>query len=484
MFKLITFSCALVLFTFSSSTSEAATPNEGRSMVVVANNSGGAKDFEVENQDEMGGGAAVFVAPAAPLADPAGITKNRFISFAITQPGIAALRVTLVSLHHVDPPYTNGPSIPFTHFEGQSLYVGPPIRYIESQASALPFYSSILQCEPYYQDWSTLGMLHVTGEAVVPSSIYDIQSLSGSCRDDEANCEAISIALTLETTRWGDVVDFNDTGSGEGPDFGDIAALVEKFSDGPGAPIKSAALLAGITERGALSPGSDLNMTHIAIAVDAFRGAAYPYKPGKCSNNSARSCISDDECLNDDPTGLCLLCGDVTGGACCHGDGTCDIMPESACDGAQDTYHGDGTPCSRCCGPSSGCLPLTDTEWFKAQQSWPNLNRDDVCKEAEINRLYNCVGWVLGSTNLSIWIGIDAAQDEGIWPLFEFEDFIDPYQKPVIVYGTGNDSVLHASIPLPNNCASSKAGSWIRLRHDRNQLEGGAYGDILATYIY
>lgn len=487
MGKLLHFSCALVSFTFSTSTTEAAPLSiEGRPIGWVADKSN-RDDFKVETEDdleyEMGGGASASIAPAAPIGDPAGITKNRFISFEIPQPEIAALRVTLVSLHHVDPPYRNGPTTPFTHFEGQSLYVGPPTRYIESRASALPFYSSTLQCDPHYQDWSTLGLFHVTGEAVVPGSVYDIQSLSGSCRDNEAECQAISIALRLETTRWGDVVGFDQTGSREEPDFGDIAAMVGKFRDEPGAPIKSASLLAGVTARGAMNMASDLSMVHIAIVVDAFRGGPYPYKPGKCSNNSAISCAADVECLDNDLTGVCLLCGDVTGGACCHTDGTCDILPASACEGAEDIYHGDGTPCSRCCGPSASCMPLTDAEWTQAQKSWPNLDRDDVCKEAEINRLYNCVGWVIGSTNLSIWIRIDAAQDDGIWPLSEFEFFIDPYQKPVIVYGT-TDSVLHAAIPLPNNCASSKAGSWIRLRHDRNQFEGGAYGDILATYVY
>lgn len=488
MYKLVSFSCALFLFTSSTSKSQAARPfNNGRPISGVADNNGTAKEFEVENQhdpqNDMGGAAADLVTPAVPMADPAGTTKNRFISFAIPEPGLAALRVTLVSLHHVEPPYTNGPTIPFTQFEGQSLYVGPPTRYIESRASALPLYSSNLQCEPHYQDWSTVGVLHVTGEAVVPSSIYEIQSVSGSCRDNEENCEALSIALTLETTRWGDIIYF-DAGPGEYPDFGDISALIDKFRDEPGAPPKAGALLAGVTARGTLSLGSDLNIAHIAIAVDAFQGLPYPYKPGKCSNNSARSCISDDECLDDDLTGVCQLCGEVTGGACCHGDGTCDIMPESACDGAQDTYHGDGTPCSRCCGPSADCLPLTDGEWFEAQQSWPNLNREDVCKEAEISGLYNCVAWVLGRTNIWIWTGISLVRDDGIWPLAEFEDFIDPYQKPVIVYGLNNDFVLHTAIPLSNNCASSKAGSWMRMRHDRNQLQGGTYGDILATYIY
>lgn len=488
MCKLTALACSLVPLTFLISVSEAATPVNHRSISSEASNSGSAKHFDSEFQDdkqyESQTGTADSDAPAPPMADPTGIMKNRFVSFSIPQPGITALKVTLVSLHHVDPPYSNGATVPFAQFEGQSLYVGPPTRFVESRASALPFYSSNLQCEPHYQDWSTLGLLHVSGEAVVPSSIYDVQSLSESCRNNEDDCPLVSTPLTLETARWGDIVDIEKTGAAELPDFVDIASLVAKFKDLPGAPRKPVALLAGVNERGAMNPGFDLNITHVSVVVDAFMGRPYPYKPGKCSHNSAMSCLSDDECSHDDPMAVCLLCGDVTGGACCHGDGTCDIMPESACNGMQDTYHGDGMPCSRCCGPSAGCVPLTDAEWLEAQQSWPNLIREDVCKEAEVNRFYNCVAWVIGNTRLSIWIDINAAIDDGIWPLADFEEFIDRYQKPAIVYGTSNDSILHTAIPLPNHCASSKVGIWIRMRHDRIQLQGGAYGHILATYVY
>jgi len=53
--------------------------------------------------------------------------------------GETALRVKLLALHHVDPVYTGGASVPFILFEGQSMYVGPPLQYVESVSSVRLF---------------------------------------------------------------------------------------------------------------------------------------------------------------------------------------------------------------------------------------------------------------------------------------------------------------------------------------------------------
>lgn len=435
---------------------------------------------------DAGQSAASLIAPAAPEPDANGLSKNRFITFSNSEVGLTAIRVTFVSLHHVDPPYTGGPSVPFTLFENESQYVGPPTRYVESLSSGTPFQASTLQCEPHYHDWSTVGLLSVTGEAIVPSSIYDVEVLAGSCRDVEAQCAAVSDALTIETSRWGDIGEaYNTAGSGELPDFADISELVNKFKNAPGAPTKTLSMLIGTTEIGVIDPRPELSFSHVAGVVDAFQGIPYPHKPGRCSNNSIMACISDEECSGDgtQPPGMCVLCGEVVGGACCHGDGTCDILPRGACSGPNDSFKGVGEPCSRCCGPSPGCVPLTNFEWFDAQQLWPNLDRRDICKEAEEDPTFNCVSWAIDDIEVWIWDEVDLDQD-GLWEYSDFEAYFAQYQKSAIIYGANNNAVYHAAKPLPNNCASSKAGGWFRIRHDRNQIEGGYYGDILGTYAY
>ena len=221
--------------------------------------------------------------------DASGLDKTRFISFSVPAgTGETALRVVLNSLHHVVPTYTGGPSIPFTSFEGQSRWVGPPVQYVESSASGVPFHAAHLQCAPHYQDWSTVGLLHVTGSAITPSSSYGVENVSVACQGSEANCTAVSAPLSIATTRWGDVrAPYNPPDPSVQPDISDVSALVDKFRGAPGAPIKARGLLAG-------APGNpfgeitlavlnvDFGFSHISACVDAFRGVPYPYTIATC----------------------------------------------------------------------------------------------------------------------------------------------------------------------------------------------------------
>ena len=228
-------------------------------------------------------GATSTLVPDPPLPDPSVIDKTRFISFSVPGGGETALRVHLVSLHHVDPPYTNGNSVPFTSFEGQCRFVGPPTQYVESVSNGTPFFASQLQCDPYYQDWSTVGLLHVTGSAIVPSSVYQVENVAASCQGNEASCTAVSAPLSISTTRWGDVVDpLNPPSTTSQPDFNDISSLVNKFKSALGAPIKARALLAGTNVTGEIDPSPDLGFTHISACVDAFKGLPYPYAIATC----------------------------------------------------------------------------------------------------------------------------------------------------------------------------------------------------------
>ncbi len=419
------------------------------------------------------------------VPDPNEPLKNRFISFRNPATGPTAIRVMIQSMHHVDPPYTGGEAIPFTQFEGQSLYVGAPTRYVESRSGGIPFHAATLQCEPYYHEWSTIGLLHVTGEAIVPSSTYEVRIVAGSCRGSEDDCVDVSLPLVVQTSRWGDVLHSQKSDADGQTDFNDISALVSKFRALPDSLDKTIVLLSGENSRGSIDPAPELDFTHISIVVDAFRGLPYPYKPGKCSNHSVRACITDEDCTseNGEPAGSCLLCGLVSGGACCHADGTCDIVPEFACEGPGDSFKGDGEPCSRCCGPDRSCKPLTNTEWLEVQLLWPNMDRRDVCVEGPHSPAFNCVAWTIDSISEWVWDEVDHDGD-GLWQLEDFEDFFAEYQKSAIIYGANNSAVLHTAKPLSNHCASSKAGEWIRIRHDRNQIEGGYYGDLLATFIY
>jgi len=248
--------------------------------------------------------------PPPPTPDADNPDKTRFVSFSVATTQEAAIRVWLTSLHHVIPPYTGGTSTPFALFEGQAMYVGPPALYRES-GSSLPstdFYASQLQCAPYYQSWSAITLLHVSGEAIVPSSTYNLENLAASCAGNEASCTAVSAALEIKTTRWADVnTPYQDPLSAPSqPDFGDISALKNKFASAPGAPIKARALLSGdIGTRGLIDISAEVNFSDISLCADAFQGKPYPYKPGKCSGATSTACTTNSDCGANGP---CVLC--------------------------------------------------------------------------------------------------------------------------------------------------------------------------------
>jgi len=99
---------------------------------------------------------------APPQRDPSDFDKVRFITLPPPEPGLRAIRVRLVSLHHPVPGYTGDAVKDFSSFENQVRWVGPPTQFVESVASQTPFMAATLQCAPFYADWSTVSELHVT----------------------------------------------------------------------------------------------------------------------------------------------------------------------------------------------------------------------------------------------------------------------------------------------------------------------------------
>lgn len=228
-----------------------------------------------------------FISDPAPnlMADPSGLQKSRFITTMVPPASTAsagvptAIRVTLSNLHDVNPPYSGGPATDFSSFEGQVRWVGPPTEYPESASNPETFHAATLQCSPFYQDWSTVGLLHITGAEILPSSVYTLQNVAVSCMGNEGSCTEVSDALEVATTRWADVVEpFSPPSGTVQPDLSDVSALVDKFRNAPGAPPKVQALLAGNVP----DLQGDLDFSQISAAVDAFRGIPYP-NPGPVS---------------------------------------------------------------------------------------------------------------------------------------------------------------------------------------------------------
>lgn len=208
--------------------------------------------------------------------------KPRFVSFDVSTGPVRAYRVRLVSLHHPDPPYTRGITGDFSAYEGEARWVGPHGTYVESTADSTPVYSSVVQCQPYYQNWNALDLLHVTGAEIVPSSIYEVQSIAQGL---DVNVESnYSAPITIKTARWADVsIPYSPPNATAQPNAGDHAALVTKFRSADGAISKPRALLSGDMMTGIPNLQNDIGFVEISLAVDAFRGFPYPYAgPQSC----------------------------------------------------------------------------------------------------------------------------------------------------------------------------------------------------------
>jgi hypothetical protein len=257
-------------------------------------------------------GAVHGQSPDTPIADPTGISKSRYISVVPPAGGPGALqptalRIWMVSLHNVMPPYNGGPTVPYSLFDGQAVWVGPPGTYMESAANQTPFQAARTQCTPYYQDWSTVGLLHVTGGHIVPSSIYEVQQLLSTCQGQESTCLDVSARLQIRTTRWGDVeTPFNPPSQTVQPDLADIGSIVNKFRSAPGAPIKARVVNTPSNPFGEITTTQltlDTSFEAIASCVQAFRGPEYPAKMGECANSSA-ACSTHAECGMNGPCEL------------------------------------------------------------------------------------------------------------------------------------------------------------------------------------
>jgi hypothetical protein len=227
--------------------------------------------------------------PADPeaIAGPGGEAKNRFFSLIVPAGGAgmdAAVRVELTSLHHPAGP----PSAPnFTAFEGQHRYLNairdgannPVFVCPDSVALESSYKCAKLGCAPEYRDWAGIfgGLaVHVTGDAVVPSSQYALAQLAASCAGQEASCTAVSNELLVSTERWGNV---DNTPAGGAPNAIDISKVVDKVKDLPSAFIESRCQLRDATPN---PYAFAVNAQDIGRVVDSVKGFAYPFTISVC----------------------------------------------------------------------------------------------------------------------------------------------------------------------------------------------------------
>ncbi len=209
---------------------------------------------------------------APPTKEPIFTAKNRYLSFVSGNPQReTAVQVTFVDL----PP-------PHDVANGRTMWLGPPTVVSESSGRLLPedapgvpaFQAASLQCEPFTADWSALGTIHIYHEGIIPGGVYEIREIDATCPLSDP--VEVSPALSLTMSRWGDLVGHcvvtpcTPPNGVVGVAF-DAVALLDKFSNAPGAVTKA---------RADLEPGLPdqlINITDITRVLDAFGGAPYPF---------------------------------------------------------------------------------------------------------------------------------------------------------------------------------------------------------------
>ncbi len=201
---------------------------------------------------------------------PVPASANRYLSFDI----LGSDEPEAISVTFVDMPQ------PFSSLNGQTMWVGEPRQVSElggkNDATPPTFTAASLVCDAVFAEWSSLGTVNVVDELIIPGGIYDVRIVDLSC--DINRIEDFSDPLRLPTSAWGDIG--GPFRSAErawtAPDGRvdvtfDVVAILDKFSNRPGALAKARADI----EPGV--PDLKVNITDVTRALDAFSGATFPF---------------------------------------------------------------------------------------------------------------------------------------------------------------------------------------------------------------
>ena len=197
------------------------------------------------------------------------IAKLRFLSIDVGDIGQSqAIRVTFLDLLG-----------PYAIWNGTQMWVQEPEDVCENSGIARPpcdsgptVKAATLGSGPFFMDWSTVGMVAVFHEGIIPDATYDVQVIDQTCGigDDTA----FSGSLIMDTPLWGDCCG----PQGAPPDLSvditlDVTQILDKFKNLEGA----ISIL-----RADLEPKDVdfvINISDVTFDLNAFSGSAYPFVP-------------------------------------------------------------------------------------------------------------------------------------------------------------------------------------------------------------
>jgi hypothetical protein len=156
-----------------------------------------------------------LVAPPEPVGSDSSFQRAIGVTLGSSSAGTnTAYRVTLVTMYDPDDPQPlNQPD--FSIREGEIRYLnllrdnnGDIVTdCVDSPAFGTTYPCATVACTPEFVDWGALfgdATVYLSGNAIIPDSIYTIAHLAPSCVGNEANCPEVSSETTITTARWGD----------------------------------------------------------------------------------------------------------------------------------------------------------------------------------------------------------------------------------------------------------------------------------------
>lgn len=124
---------------------------------------------------------------------------------------------------------------------------------------------------------------------------------------------------------------------------------------------------------------------------------------------------------------------------------------------------------------------LTAAEKVSFHNDFPLLDVDFTIVTGEPTGVYNCISWTVGVTNLWHWPGSTLANFDTFYNQF---GLIRKTKGHVAAWGHADNNMTHGCISGPTHgpCWESKCGSWARIQHCLNELNGPVYGHVIAYY--
>ncbi|MBL0056899.1 MAG: hypothetical protein IPP31_12115 [Chitinophagaceae bacterium] len=124
---------------------------------------------------------------------------------------------------------------------------------------------------------------------------------------------------------------------------------------------------------------------------------------------------------------------------------------------------------------------LTAAEKVNFHNDFPLLDVDFTIVTDEPSGIYNCISWTVGVTNFWHWPGS---------LLSDFDNFYNQFgytrrtKGTIAAWGHADSNMTHGCVSGPTHgpCWESKCGSWARIQHCLNELNGPVYGHVIAYY--